>query len=120
MDPSCVKSRTGFVNTFTNVPILWKLQLQTETALSTMEAKTRALLSCCKDLFPIIDMVESVTSSVNLPIGETTMKLLVNEDNSGALVFTKTLPPQFTPQCNYYAIKKFGFAKRSIHVVSNY
>ncbi len=83
-NPSCVKSCTGYVITLAYVPILWKLQLQMETALSTMEAKIIALLACCRDLFPIIDMVESVTSSVHLPIGETTMKLLVHKDHSGA------------------------------------
>ncbi len=35
VDPSCVKSCTGFVITFADAPILWKSQLQTETALST-------------------------------------------------------------------------------------
>ena len=39
VDPSCVKSCTGFVITFADVPILWKSQLQMETALSTMEAE---------------------------------------------------------------------------------
>ncbi len=78
LDPSCVKSCTGFVITFTNAPILWKSQLQMKTALSTMEAEIIALLVCCRDLFPIVDMVESVTSSVNLPIRETTMKRLVH------------------------------------------
>jgi len=111
VDPSCVKSRTGFVITFTDVPILWKSQLQTETALSTMEAEIIALLACCRDLIPIIDMVESVTSSVKLPIGETTMKLSVHEDNSGALVLAKTLPPQFTPRSKYYAIKTIWFCE---------
>jgi hypothetical protein len=96
VDPSCVKSCTGFVITFADVPILWKSQLQTETALSTMEAEIIALSACCRDLFPIIDMIESVTRQVNLPIGETTMKLSVHEDNSGALALAKTLPPQFT------------------------
>jgi hypothetical protein len=102
---------TGFVITFANVLILWKSQLQTETALSTQEAKTIALLACCRDLFPIIDMVESVTHQVNLPIGETTMNLSVHKDNSGALVLAKTLPPQFTPQSKYYAIKRIWFCK---------
>jgi hypothetical protein len=61
VDPPCVKSRTGFVITFANVPILWKSQLQMETALSpmAMEAKIIALLVCCRDLFPIINMMES-------------------------------------------------------------
>jgi hypothetical protein len=97
MDPSCVKSRSGFVITFADVPILWQSKLQTETALSTMEAEVIALAACCRDLFPIIDMVESVTSSMNLPIGETTMQLSVHEGNLGALLLAKTLPPQFTP-----------------------
>ncbi len=55
-----------------------------ETACSKMEAKFIALLVCCRDLFPIINMVDSVTSSVHLPIRETTMKLSVHKDNSGA------------------------------------
>jgi hypothetical protein len=107
VDPSCVKSCTGFVITFADVPLLWKSQLQTETALS----KIIALLACCRDLFPIIDMVESVTCQVNLPIGETTMKLSVHEDNSGALVLAKALPPQFTPRSKYYAIKTIWFCE---------
>jgi hypothetical protein len=48
-----------------------------EKALSTMEAEIIASSACCRDLFPIINIVESVTSSVKLPIGETTMKLSV-------------------------------------------
>jgi hypothetical protein len=83
-DPSCVKICTGLFITFADVPIFWKSQLQTETALSKIEAKIIALLLCYRDLFPIIDMVESVTHQVNLPIGETTMKLSFHEDNSGA------------------------------------
>jgi hypothetical protein len=45
-----------------------------------------------------------VTKSVKLPIGRTTMNVSIHEDNSGALVLLKTLPPQFTPQSKYYAI----------------
>ena len=111
VDPSCVKSCTGFVITFADVPILWESQLQTKTALSIMEVEVIALLACCRDLFPIINMVESVTRQVNLPTEETTMKLSVHEDNSGALVLVKTLPPQFTPQSKYYAIKTIWFCK---------
>ncbi len=114
MDPSCVKSCSGFVITFADVPILWQSKLQTETALSTMEAKVIALAACCRELFPIIDMVESVTCSVNLPIGETTMQLSVHEDNLGPLVLAKTLPPLFTPQSKYYANKMIRF-QEEIH-----
>jgi hypothetical protein len=54
-------------------------------------------------------MVSSVTKSVKLPIGKTTMNVSIHEDNSGALVLAKTLPPQFTPQSKYYAIKTIWF-----------
>ncbi len=113
-DPSCVKSRSGFVITFADVPILWQSKLQTETALSTMEAKIIALAACCRELFPIIDMVVGLTAAVQLPIGETTMNLSVHEDNSGALVLAKTLPPQFTPRSKYYASKTIWF-REEIH-----
>ena len=36
-DPSCVKSRPGFVTTFADCPFYWASKLQTETELSTME-----------------------------------------------------------------------------------
>eukprot|EP00956_Cyclotella_meneghiniana_P018181 scaffold30080_cov40-Cyclotella_meneghiniana.AAC.1 len=38
-DPHCVRSRTGYVILLANCPILWKSKLQTEIALSTMEAE---------------------------------------------------------------------------------
>jgi hypothetical protein len=74
-----------------------------------MEAKIIALSACCRELFPIMDMVGSVTKSVQLPIGKTTMNVSIHEDNSGALVLAKTLPPQFTPQSKYYTIKTIWF-----------
>ena len=54
-------------------------------------------------------MVSSVTKSVNLPIGKTTMNVSIHEDNSGALVLAETLPPQFTPRSKYYATKTIWF-----------
>jgi hypothetical protein len=53
-DPSCAKSCTGFVITFAYIPILWQSKLQTETALSTMEAKVIALLACCESYFLLL------------------------------------------------------------------
>jgi hypothetical protein len=37
-DPACAKSCTGFIITFADCPVYWQTKLQTETALSTMEA----------------------------------------------------------------------------------
>jgi len=74
-----------------------------------MDAEIIALSACCRELFPIKDMVSSVTKSVKLPIGRTTMNVSIHEDNLGALVLAKTLPPQFTPRSKYYVIKTIWF-----------
>ena len=108
-DPACAKSCTGFIITFAECPVFWQSKLQTETALSTMEAEIIALSACCRELFPIIDMVRSLAKATNFPIGSTTMNVSIHEDNSGALVLAKTLPPQFTPRSKYYAIKTIWF-----------
>ena len=62
-DPSCVKSRTGYTITFANCPVIWQSKLQTETALSTMEAEIVALAHSCREMFPA---VQDSTSSVVL------------------------------------------------------
>jgi hypothetical protein len=54
-DPACAKSRTGFVIVFAGVPVMWQSKLQTETALSTMEAEIIALAACMRELIPIVD-----------------------------------------------------------------
>jgi hypothetical protein len=106
---ACAKSHTGFIITFAECPVFWQLKLQTETALSMMEAKIIALSACCRELFPIIDMVHSLAEATNLPIRNTTMNVSIHEDNPGALVLDKTLPPQFTPRSKYYTIKTIWF-----------
>ncbi len=120
-DPACAKSCTKFIITFAEFLVLWQSKLQTETALSTMDAKVIALSACCRELFPIIDMVSSLTKSINLPIEKTTMNVSIHEDNLGALVLAKTLPSEFTPQSKYYAIKTICFCeeifKRSIQLL---
>jgi len=111
-DPVCAESQAGFIIIFVaDCPVFWQSKLQTETALSMMEAKIIALSACRRELFPIKDMVSSVTKSFELPIGRTTMNVSIHEDNSGALVLAETLPPQFTPQSKYYAIKTIWFCE---------
>jgi hypothetical protein len=113
-DPSCVKSRTGFVITVANCPVLWQSKLQTETALSTMEAEVVALAHSCRELFPIMDMVSLLGTKVGLPVSGATMKVSIHEDNAGALVLAETLPPQFTPRSKHYAIKTIWFREQIV------
>jgi len=78
-----------------------------------METKIIALSACCRELFPIIDMVRSLAEATNILIVNMTMNVSIHEDNSGALVLGKTLPPQFTPRSKYYAIKTIWFREEN-------
>ena len=108
-DPSCVKSQTRFVITVANCPVLWQSKLQTETALSTMEAEVVAFAHSCRELFPIMDMFSMLGEKVGLPVSNATMNVSIHEDNAGALVLAETLPPQFTPRSKHCAIKTIWF-----------
>ena len=115
LDPTCVRSQTGFVINVANCPVLWKSTLQTLTATSTMEAEVVALATCCRELMPIIDLVESVGKAVGL--GNSTgpkMHVIIHEDNAGALVLAQTIPPEYTPRSKYYAIKTVWFREEIV------
>ena len=120
-DPASVKSRTGYVINVADCPVHWQSKLQTETALSTMEAEIVALAHSCRELFPIMDMVSSIGPVVGLEVGDTSMNVSIHEDNTGALILAETLPPQYTPRSKHYAIKTVWFreaiVKRGIKLV---
>jgi hypothetical protein len=101
----------GFIITFSDCPVFQQSKLQTETALSMMEAEIIALPACWRELFPIIDMVCLLAEVTNLPIGNTTITVSIHEDDLRVLVLAKTLSSQFTPQSKYYAIKTIWFCK---------
>jgi hypothetical protein len=109
-DPACVKSRTGFLITVSDCPMAWVSKLQTETAMSTMETEIIALAHCCRELCPVCDIIKEVCEVVGLKTDEmSSMHVSVHEDNAGALVLAETIPPVFTPQSKYYAIKTVWF-----------
>ena len=51
-DPVCVKSRTGYVLLLGGCPLTWASRLQTEIALSIVEAEYIALSTAMRDLLP--------------------------------------------------------------------
>jgi hypothetical protein len=109
-DPACAKSHTGFLISVSDCPMVWVSKLQTETALSTMEAEIIALAHCCRELFPVMDIVSEVGEVVGLDTKDlVSMHVSIHEDNAGALVLAETIPPQFTPRSKYYAIKTVWF-----------
>jgi hypothetical protein len=76
-----VKSRTGFLITVCECPVVWVSMLQPKTALSTMEAEIIALAHCCRELFPVIDIVTELGKVIGLPTDNlATMHVSIHED----------------------------------------
>ena len=63
-DPLCVKSRSGYLLTFMGCPFSWMSKLQTQVALSTMEAKYIALSLAMRELIACQALLKEVYSFV--------------------------------------------------------
>ena len=64
-----------------------------------MEAGINALAQCCHELFPVMDMVTDIETSVVLPTKDITSRCVsVHDNNAGYLVLANTLLPQVTPR----------------------
>ncbi len=111
-DPHCVQSKTGYVICLADCPVLWKNQLQTEIALSTMEAEYVALSKSCRDLFPLIDINKELCEIFEIDLKkETDMHIKIHEDNVGTLILGKLEPRWMTPWSKHYAIKYHWFCE---------
>jgi hypothetical protein len=109
-DSHCVHSCTDYVICLANCPVIWKSKLQTEIALSTMEAKYVALISSCQDLFPLINITKVLSSTFDLQLQvNANMHIKIHKDNVGALALGKLEPRQMTPRSKHYAIKYHWF-----------
>ena len=64
-DPICAMSRTVFVVTFANCPLLWVSKLQTEIALSTLHYEYVVLSHSIRALIPLKSLIKEVID--NLP-----------------------------------------------------
>ena len=69
----------------------------------------------CKVIFLLIDVVKLLGQAVGLPDGgPPTMCITLHKDNTGALIFAKTIPPQFTPRGKFYALKTIWLREQII------
>ena len=107
-DPVCVKSRTGFTITLGGCPVIWVSKLQTEIALSTLEAEYIALSSAMQDLLPMRRVLEEIGQQLKLDFVKPAMlHSTVFEDNNGALGLAKA--PKLTPRTKHIAVKYHWF-----------
>lgn len=86
INPTCVKSRTGYVISIAGCPVSWISQLQTDIKSRTMEAEYNALSMTMKDVIPVQNLFPSASVGIGLDnITSSTFKTTVWEDNTGCL-----------------------------------
>ena len=109
-DPTSVKSRTGYVLCIAGCPVIWASKLQSDIALSTMEAEYNALSTALKDLLPLKRLVQTVAKAVEIPLDpKILMRVTVWEDNTGALTLANLEPGRMTPRSKHYGVKYHWF-----------
>jgi hypothetical protein len=135
-DPVSTRSRTGYFLTFGGCPLLWGSRLQTETALSTMEAEYIALSQSMRELIPIrevvLEMQHHVFGGRKILACRTHSKIFeesnesdtrgdkiahnklpistVYEDNNACLKFATA--PKMSPRTKHIAVKYHFFREK--------
>lgn len=113
-DPICVKSRTGYLITIGGCPLTWCSKLQSEIALSTMEAEYIALSQSMRELLPIREIVQEMALGLKFKEAfEIRTYSKIFEDNNGALILASS--PRMTPRSKHIAVKYHFFRS---HVAS--
>ena len=105
----CARSRTGFVVTFSNCPLLWVSKLQTDIALSTLHFEYVALSNSVIALLTL----KSLTNEVIGKLGIDSEKLkfvsrsTIYEENNGTIFVA--ISPRMTPTSKQISVKYHWF-----------
>lgn len=108
-DPTCVRSRTGYVLMLGRAPLLWSSKLQTEIELSTCEAEYVALSTAMRELLPLRRLVKEVADSLKIERSELMKVSSVWEDNNAAIILANAEYPNMTPRSKHIAVKYHWF-----------
>ena len=104
-DPIFARSRTGFVVTFANFPLLWVSKILTEIDLYTLHSKYVILSHSVRALITLKSLIKEVIENLGIYINK--LKLLsistVYKDNNGAIVVATS--PRMTPASKHIAAR---------------
>ena len=106
-NPENVMSRTGYVITYASCPVLWCSKLQTEIALSTMEAEYIALSSSTREVIPMINLMKELECVVKFYNPTPHVKCKLFEDNHSCIIVAESA--RLTPRTKHIAIKYHHF-----------
>ena len=97
--PSCMKSRTDYMITVANYPMIWQSKLQ----ISMINAEIATLAHRCHELCLILDMVALLG---------VTMSTSLHKDNAVPLVLAEKLPPKYIARSKCYQLKMIWFCEQ--------
>ena len=111
-DPVCVKSRTGFVLSFADCPLLWASKLQTMVAMSIQESEYLAMSESMRSLIPIRYMVDVVYAALKVGNGTIPVRTssVVFEDNNGCIAMASS--PKMNARTKHLAVHYHFFRER--------
>ena len=129
-DPVSVKSRTGYVIMFMGCPLLWTSKMQTQIALSTMEAEYLALSASMRDLIPLREVVKEILTQVLIDnesqvsyrahsrtfedVKDTIPMSTVYEDNQACL--KHAMMPKMSPRTKHIGVPYHFFRSKIIEL----
>ena len=107
-DPVSVRSRTGFVLTLFNCPIIWSSKLQSEITLSSTAAEYVAFSMAMRELLPMRALLLELGDKLKMPtISTSLVRSTVFEDNQGCLSLVNV--PKMSARNKYLALKYHFF-----------
>ena len=83
-NPTSAKSRTGYIVYFCGCPLIWKSQLQTETALSTFHAEYVALSSAARAIISLQRVLKEILDVLEEDGAPPRILAIMHEDNQSA------------------------------------
>jgi hypothetical protein len=102
------RSRTGYIVKLSGCPLVWKSHLQSEIALSTLEAEYSALSQALRTLLPLKRILTGVADIVSLPREvQATILAEVFEDNQGCIALATN--HRLTSRTKYFHVKWHWF-----------
>ncbi len=60
VDPSTAKSGSGWIVFYAACPVCWASKLQSQVALSTMEAEYIAMSQALRDVIPVMNLIQEI------------------------------------------------------------
>jgi hypothetical protein len=109
--PLSVKSRTGYMLTLGNCPLVWVSKLQSLIALSTLESEYIALSQSMREVLPMRELLSEIGAKQNLDFAKPCIThSTIFEDNNGALTLASS--PRITPRTKHIAVKYHFFRSR--------